>query len=334
MPSPSFAVRFRPVGPWRFGPESGARDRAGRVYHSDAVFSAVTAAMARLDLLDPWLDATARRERSESAVRFSSFFPFQRDLLFVIPPRSVWPPPPSAKVRYKSARFIPLSLVESLLAEQPLDDDRWMVDGESECLLPADRPHTGPFRLTLRSNATVDRLDCGKIDVHSTACLEFTRDSGLWTLVVFANEDDREKWETPVRSAFRLLADSGFGGERSRGWGRSQDPEWQPSPASPSQTPESAWWLLSVYTASERDGIDWKRGSYSTVLRSGRIESPDHWGQPKPETRMLAEGSVLLAAAEAGPTGQATDIAPPGFPHPVFRAGFAVAWPIPWRPSS
>src|ERR1700682_2462170 len=157
MLSPSFAVLFRPLGPWRFGPESGARDRAGRVYHSDAVFSAVTTAMARLDLLDAWLDATARRDQSESAVRFSSFFPFQRDTLFVIPPRSVWPPPPSAEVRYQSARFIPLSLVASLLTEQPLDDDRWMVDGESECLLPADRPHTGPFRVTLRSRGSVAR---------------------------------------------------------------------------------------------------------------------------------------------------------------------------------
>ena len=29
-----------------------------------------------------------------------------------------------------------------------------------------------------------------------------------------------------MKAAFRLLADSGFGGERSRGWGRSEPPEF------------------------------------------------------------------------------------------------------------
>ena len=32
--------------------------------------------------------------------------------------------------------------------------------------------------------------------------------------------------ERSVKAAFRLLADSGFGGERSRGWGRSEAPEF------------------------------------------------------------------------------------------------------------
>ena len=29
-----------------------------------------------------------------------------------------------------------------------------------------------------------------------------------------------------MKAAFRLLADTGFGGERSRGWGRSETPEF------------------------------------------------------------------------------------------------------------
>ena len=33
-------------------------------------------------------------------------------------------------------------------------------------------------------------------------------------------------WQEPVKAAFRLLADTGFGGERSRGWGRSEAPEF------------------------------------------------------------------------------------------------------------
>ena len=46
-----FLVRLRPTGPWRIGPDSGARDRVETIYHSDSMYSAVTAAMARLGRL-------------------------------------------------------------------------------------------------------------------------------------------------------------------------------------------------------------------------------------------------------------------------------------------
>ena len=42
---------------------------------------------------------------------------------------------------------------------------------------------------------------------------------------------------------------------------------------------------------------------------------------------MVAEGSVLCAAAQ--PRGSAADVAPDGFAHPVFRAGFALSVPLP-----
>src|SRR5207302_2019736 len=110
-------------------------------------------------LLERWLATTAQAGSGGPEVRFSSLYPFQRDTLFVTPPRSMWPPPASAKVRYKAARFTPVAVVESLVNEKPLDDDRWVLDGESECLIPADRSrHAGPFRIGLRSNAAVDRL--------------------------------------------------------------------------------------------------------------------------------------------------------------------------------
>ena len=56
--------------------------------------------------------------------------------------------------------------------------------------------------------------------------MEFRPGAGLWTIVSFAGEAARERWQEPVKAAFRLLADSGFGGERSRGWGRSETPEF------------------------------------------------------------------------------------------------------------
>jgi len=327
----NFAVRFRPVGPWRFGPDSGARDRVDLIYHSDALFSAVCSAMSQLGLADEWLQATAVSP-SAPAVRFGSFFPFVGETLLIVPPRSLWPPPESAKIRYKGAHFVPLSVIESLLAEKAIDEDRWAVDGESECLVPSNQGR-GPFRVALRSSAGVDRMHGAAVEIHSTACLEFARGAGLWTIVQFADEAAASQWQAPVRSALLLLADSGLGGERSRGWGRSEAPEWQswtpPQAPAVEQPIEQAHWLLSLYTPSENDSVDWKRGSYATVSRSGRIESRARWGEPKQATTMIAEGSVLLASSEL--RGAASNVAPEGFPHPVYRAGFAVTVPIPWR---
>ena len=223
--NPGLVVKLRPAGPWRIGPDSGARNRVDVIYHSDSLYSAVTSAMSRMGSLAEWLDATARSQTP--AVCFSSCFPFLDDIGFVVPPRTIWPPTSpaamSARVRWKSARFVPLSVVESILAGKRLNENQWSVDGASGCLVPAGKP--GPFRTSVRWNAAVDRLS-GASERHATACIEFREGCGLWTVVGFADEAARDQWQEPVKAAFRLLADTGFGGERSRGWGRSETPEF------------------------------------------------------------------------------------------------------------
>ena len=223
--NPGLVVKLRPAGPWRIGPGSGARNRVDVVYHSDSLYSAVTSAMARLGSLDAWLDATARNP--QPAVCFSSCFPFVDELPLVVPPRTIWPPVSpaalAAHVRWKSARFVPLAVVQAILAGQPLKGSEWSVDGPSECLLPSGA--AGPFRTGIRWSAAVDRLS-GATERHSTACLEFRPGCGLWTAVSFRDEAAHAAWLNPVKAAFRLLADTGFGGERSRGWGRSEAPEF------------------------------------------------------------------------------------------------------------
>ena len=431
--NPGLVIKLRPSGPWRIGPDSGARNRVDVVYHSDSLYSAVTSAMVRMGALEAWLDATARA--SVSAVCFSSCFPFLDEISFVVPPRTMWPPTSpalmSASVRWKSARFVPLAVVQAMLAGQPLDKNRWAVDGASACLVPAGRP--GPFRTGVRWSAAVDRLS-GASERHGTACIEFRPGAGLWTVVSFSDDSARDRWMGPVKAAFRLLADTGFGGERSRGWGRSEPPEFTegalpdmisiapeevlpepiepPAPApvpepeivpAPEAAPEpepelaaaleaalaaqdetalleapeptraepeppaaepeppadpepeppaadalllppepelpavephtpaipglQAHWLLSLFAPAPADTVDWARGSYVVLARGGRIESPAASGELKKQVRMVAEGSVLYAGT--APCGSAADVAPDGFAHPVFRAGFALAIPLP-----
>jgi CRISPR type III-A-associated RAMP protein Csm4 len=419
--NPGLVVKLRPAGPWRIGTDSGARNRVDPIYHSDSLYSAVASAMARLGSLDEWLDATARN--SAPAASFSSCFPFLDEIDFVVPPRTIWPPTSpalmSARVRWKSARFVPLGVVQAMLAGEALDGNHWSLDGASECLVPAGRP--GPFRTGVRWSAAVDRLT-GATERHSTACIEFRPGAGLWTLVSFQDEAAHRRWLEPIKAAFRLLADTGFGGERSRGWGRSEPPEFtegmlpeivlggtqkpapeplvtertvtelivaepappgtevliiaeqvtalaplalglwppvtdeppvaEPAPPEPEApiaaesvtetappapgpqeqrvprpAPAPAHWLLSLFTPGPEDSVDWRRGNYVVQARCGRVDSPAGSGELKKEIQMVAEGSVLCAAAP--PRGSAADVAPDGFAHPVFRAGFALSIPLP-----
>src|SRR5262249_16643324 len=145
--------------------------------------------------------------------------------LFVVPPRNYWPPPASAKVRWKGARFVPLSVVADLVSGQPVAEDKWMIDGASECLVPSAAPAVaGPFRSSVRSSAARDRQGGGGW-ADWAAGLEFTPGRGLWMVASFSGDAAREQWQERLHAALRLLADSGFGGKRSRGWGRAEMPE-------------------------------------------------------------------------------------------------------------
>jgi CRISPR type III-A-associated RAMP protein Csm4 len=182
-------------------------------------------------------------------------------------------------------------------------------------------------------HAAVDR-DGASVAPHSTACLQFTPDSGVWTVIEFADEAARDRWTAPLTAAFRLLADSGFGGERSLGWGRSEMPEITagelPDMLLKNQGQDvTGYWLLSLFHPAAEDSVDWQQGDYVLTTRSGRIESQAGWGEAKRMTRMVAEGSVLVASSVL--RGSAPDVAPEGFPHPVYRCGFALALPIPLK---
>lgn len=323
-------VRMTPAGPWRNGPHTGARDRVDPVCHSDTLYAALTAAMAELDAVEPWMEATARA--SKPAVRLTSMFPFLRDDLYVPPPKTLWPPQVTGRLRASGARFVPARVVGILASGQLLKEDGWEVDGMSQCLVPrSGRPgHSGPFRYALRAGAAVDRLN-GTAAPHQTACIEFAPNSGYWCAAVFASEAAAAEWREKLEAAFRLLGDTGVGGERSRGWGRASEVRFQFDELASLLMPRAQalptvarnWWLLSLYDAAAGDGIDWTSGHYALATRSGRTAA----GALKAPVDLVAEGSVV--ASESEPVGRTADVTPEGHAHPVYRAGFAVALPLP-----
>ena len=307
-------IRLRPSGPWRAGQHAGDRERVDGIYHSDALYSAVTHAMNSLGWMEDWLDATAKSGASGAAVRFSSLFPYSGETRLLPPPRSSSPPAAAGKLYLGSAKLVPLQVALNGIS----DESKWSVDGACECLLPLGA--SAPFEVSLRSAAAVDRLT-GSTEPHRTACLEFAPGAGFWGLV-----QTDEVWESRVKSAIRLLADSGFGGERSRGWGRAEEPHFtDASRLFPAVAETSDWWLLSLYSPHPDDVIDWTRSHYDSTTRAGWTDSTS--GSVKKKlVRMIGEGSVISAPSVKG---QAVDVAPDDFAHPVYRAGFALAVPMP-----
>ncbi len=347
--SSALLIRLRPAGPWRYGPGDGARDRVDALYRSDRLFSAVSQAMLHLGHLDDWLEATARA--SHPAVVFSSLFPFQADTLFAPPPQTLWPPSVAAlrtpspvfltKVRWRTAQFVPVPVIEALITGSQVSADQWIADAESGCLLRRDRPQSSPFRSVVRARVPVDRLTNRSADAHNTACIEFEPGAGLWAIALFADSNAEAAWGERVQAAFRLLGDIGFGGARSSGWGQAPSPECQlgdwPAmlfpklahrhPIGAGDGLSSLHWLLSLYTPAADDSVNWAEGKYALTVRGGRVESRAGWGAEKKLVRMVTEGSVVSAGS--GLKGQAVDVAPDRFAHPVYRAGFALALQLP-----
>jgi CRISPR type III-A-associated RAMP protein Csm4 len=354
---PAVLLRLRPLGPWRFGPGEGGQHQVDTLFRSDRIYSALTLAAESLGFLEEWLDATARAQTP--AVVFSSLFPYQADTLFAPPPHTVWPPPASSvtspspvflsKMRWAAARFVPMTVVEALLSGQPILADQWIIDAESGCLLRRDRPSQSPFRVVARTRGAVDRISTASSHLHASACIEFESSSGLWSIIRFQDESAAATWSNRVKACFRLLADTGFGGHRSSGWGQTAEPEFRngrwPGLLTPAldrlartqdngaATHEEAplFWLLSLYSPAPSDAVDWSLGSYGLVVRGGRVQSSAYaaTGAVKKSVRMVAEGSVLSAPQE--PVGAAVDVAPDGFTHPVYRAGFSLALNLPNR---
>ncbi len=344
-------IRLRPVGPWRYGPGEGGLDRLDTLFRSDRLYSAVTLAMGQLGSMQEWLSATA--ERSPSPVAFSSLFPFQGDSLYAIPPATLWPPPaalmttPSpvflGKIRWKTAHFVPLPVIDALATGQHILADQWLPDPDSACLLRRDRPSTSPFRPISRSISAVDRVSNASFQAQPAACVQFAPGAGLWLIGRFADEDAEAVWGDRLEAAFRLIGDTGLGGRRAKGYGQMEAPQFQRGPWPDVILPKlarlsrqangnsalngsSRYWFLSLYSPSPDDRIEWNEGDYQLTVRGGYTDATASRARKK-AARLITEGSVL--AAESEPEGTAVNVASDGAAHAVYRSGIALALRLP-----
>ncbi|MBC7104938.1 MAG: type III-A CRISPR-associated RAMP protein Csm4, partial [Firmicutes bacterium] len=115
-------------------------------------------------------------------------------------------------------------------------------------------------------------------------------------------------------AAFRYLGDAGVGGERGAGLGRFE-PEFGELDLPPAQDGMRCVTLAPVIPAP---GEEKHLESYRLLERGGWVYSPAT-GRTARKKRVaaVAEGSVFARPVK----GSRPDVAPSGWPHPVWRYG-------------
>jgi CRISPR-associated protein Csm4 len=139
------------------------------------------------------------------------------------------------------------------------------------------------------SRNVVDRVN-GRTDIYYFSEIVFLKDSGLFFMSTFDNEEMRKKFETVLR----FLGDEGIGGDRHVGKGLF---EVEIDEKFTLDQPENADSILnlSLYhpTADEIKNRLLNRSSYDIINRKGWITAPGFRTLRRQSLNMFLEGSIF-----------------------------------------
>lgn len=177
---------------------------------------------------------------------------------------------------------------------------------------------------------TVDRINSASNIFHAGR-VTFAPGCGLWFGLAGQPPAD---WTR----ALDVLSADGLGGERAAGYGAFT---WTTVPqplALPDSQPGGAALLLSRYRPGDRGtaALQHPGAAYELTSVAGWLRTPQGAAQRRRRLWLVREGSVVYLPG-AGPWGDVVDVRPTyenpagDLPHPVWRAGLAlaVAWPYP-----
>lgn len=334
MERAALLIQLQPITPWRC--HAARYGEPASMLASDTFFGALSFGMEELGWRKQWL------AEGTGAARISSLFPMQGDQFFAPLPEILRNYSGLRRVRLESVRFAPPAAIGDLAARR-FDENRWILDMASGCLLHADRGGAGgPYRTLTRRRAAVDRLNGTAAPAEEIEGVDFNASSGLWGLVVFASRDSAAEWAPKIKGVCRLLADSGIGGWRTAGWGRARRPRfregslgsltsfmgWRNRDSSPEDqetgTPPAAtsWYALGLFNPDGSDPVEWSAGAYRTMMRSGWTTARE----AKSPLRFVREGSIISCSAE--PAGRIA-YAPVNGHGTTARYGAGLV--LPWR---
>ena len=210
-------IRLRPAGPWRIGPDSGDRDRVDRIYHSDSLYSAVSSRHGSPGHAGRMAGCHGACRRAGRAI--------QLVLSRTRAIRCWWCRRAICGRRRRRPRFagkardsFRWAWWNRWLRARRLSEDGWTIDGPSECLLPFSTPPSpGPFRVSVRSSAAVDRDGAGGLAAFDGVSGIHARQRIVVRVSLLRTTLRASSGLQPLTAAFRLLAipDSAASGRRA-----------------------------------------------------------------------------------------------------------------------
>jgi CRISPR-associated protein Csm4 len=251
----------------------------------------------------------------------TSAFPFAHDIYFFPKPLIF----KSTSKKSKRVQFVSRSLFENIITGNPPDFDEdnlmnsekvWVNSEEKDQLKNVMDEKLSVWETTTRPRVSIDR-QTEESSIWHVETVQFNKCCGLWFAVNYDSDETKQKIETILR----VLGDNGIGGERNAGYGLFDFGEVALdiptaedstqfvtlSPICPKSS-EQLEHLLKGDIAYNLNPLTGWVGSHGTYKRRKQIN-------------MFAEGSVLNTCDE--PVGRLVDLTPKGYPHPVYRYGYA-----------
>lgn len=309
------------TGPVHFGSREDNLTRQKKLAGSDVLFSGLINAFRLL-----FGDEESRkflasfREGKEPPLLLSSLFPVVEEpggepVYFLPRPLDLDLTPYFEDVKEaKKVSFLPVEFLEEVarggnLPEGELCEGFYFPPGRArDVFWEEERPRVVLDPVTSSSA------------IYYVTVTRFAPEVGLYFLFRVA-----EEWKQKVKSALRLLADEGLGGERTYGMGGFSiefRPSWSWSGV------DGSWLLLSGFSPAEEEKREIAENLVAWHWREegGYIYSLGDIGCKKKRCLLLAEGSVLARRV----VGKLVNVTPDGFNgHRVYRYGYAFL--LPWR---
>lgn len=306
--------KLKPRGPLHLGEREGLLEGSSTIIHSDTLFSAFCHAFQLLYGDTQLINLIQKLENKEPYFLISSMFPYWGKSLYFRIPKNQYQMSVTKKMKVE---FIEKTGLEQLLHGEKLDkviDARVTIPRKEDQYVPWDLENIPRVGLSRLDNSTGERFfHFGQVRYHE--------DAGFFFLVKYLNRAFQNKFEATIR----LLADEGFGGDRSSGKGMMETPIFEPLEIDTPVQGNGVMTLSLYYSGeTETDGI--KDGFYDLIERKGYIYSPYGSNLRRRSVRMFTEGSVFPTKLTR--VGQLVDVTPEIFQkHKVFRYGYIFALP-------
>ena len=263
-------------------------------------------------------------ENESPPFTLTSAFPFTHDL-YLFPKPLIFK---STSKKSKRVQFVSRSLFENIITGNlPTFDEKdeknvitgekvWVNSEEKDQLKNVMDEKLSVWETTTRPRVSIDR-QTEESSIWHVETVQFNECCGLWFAVNYDSDETKQKIETILR----VLGDNGIGGERNAGYGLFDfDEVALEIPTSEDSTQFVTLSPICPKSSEQLEHLLKGDIAYNLNPLTGWVTSAGAASQRK-QINMFAEGSVLNTCGK--PVGRLVDLTPKGYPHPVYRYGYA-----------